>query len=376
MLKRLSSFPGCPGPVVTVVMDGYGISQNAEGNAITQARKPGARRICSRSIPGPCSRPMARPSAFPATTTWATPKSGITPSVPARSTSRARPWSTSPSPPASCSSGEGWKDIVSNASQGRNPAFPGPVLGRKRPLPHQPPQGPDPTGQAGRRRARCACTSCSTAATWAKPRPWNTCCPSKAFLKEVSGADFDARIASGGGRMKITMDRYEADWGMVEKGWKTHVLGEGTALRFGRGSHQYPAHRRRRRRRTRHRPGPAPVRHRRGRQTARHHQRRRQRGVLQLPRRPRHRNLARLRGRHLPLFQPRALAQGGLRRHAGIRRRSAHPFPLPGKPPGNPRHHGRGPGRSRNHAARHFRDPEVRARDLFLERQPQRQVRR
>jgi 2,3-bisphosphoglycerate-independent phosphoglycerate mutase len=27
--------------------------------------------------------------------------------------------------------------------------------------------------------------------------------------------------------MKITMDRYQANWGMVELGWKTHVLGEG-----------------------------------------------------------------------------------------------------------------------------------------------------
>ena len=27
--------------------------------------------------------------------------------------------------------------------------------------------------------------------------------------------------------MKITMDRYEANWAMVEEGWKTHVLGEG-----------------------------------------------------------------------------------------------------------------------------------------------------
>ena len=27
--------------------------------------------------------------------------------------------------------------------------------------------------------------------------------------------------------MKITMDRYEANWSMVELGWKTHVLGEG-----------------------------------------------------------------------------------------------------------------------------------------------------
>ena len=35
------------------------------------------------------------------------------------------------------------------------------------------------------------------------------------------------KIASGGGRMVITMDRYEANWPMVEAGWKTHVLGEG-----------------------------------------------------------------------------------------------------------------------------------------------------
>ena len=46
-------------------------------------------------------------------------------------------------------------------------------------------------------------------------------------LKELSTDGFDYRIASGGGRMKITMDRYQANWGMVEAGWKTHVLGEG-----------------------------------------------------------------------------------------------------------------------------------------------------
>jgi len=34
-------------------------------------------------------------------------------------------------------------------------------------------------------------------------------------------------IASGGGRMVITMDRYNANWSMVELGWKTHVKGEG-----------------------------------------------------------------------------------------------------------------------------------------------------
>ncbi len=47
-----------------------------------------------------------------------------------------------------------------------------------------------------------------------------------------STGDFDYRIASGGGRMSITMDRYEADWDMVERGYKTHVIGEVTG--FGR----------------------------------------------------------------------------------------------------------------------------------------------
>lgn len=34
------------------------------------------------------------------------------------------------------------------------------------------------------------------------------------------------RIASGGGRMITTMDRYNADWSIVERGWNAHVLGE------------------------------------------------------------------------------------------------------------------------------------------------------
>ncbi len=37
----------------------------------------------------------------------------------------------------------------------------------------------------------------------------------------------DACIASGGGRMVVTMDRYGADWSMVDRGWRCHVEGEG-----------------------------------------------------------------------------------------------------------------------------------------------------
>ena len=51
--------------------------------------------------------------------------------------------------------------------------------------------------------------------------------PFEAFLSDLRDESFDIKIASGGGRMKITMDRYEADWSMVDRGWQTHVLGEG-----------------------------------------------------------------------------------------------------------------------------------------------------
>ena len=51
--------------------------------------------------------------------------------------------------------------------------------------------------------------------------------PFEAFIADLRDDSFDIKIASGGGRMQITMDRYEANWGMVELGWKTHVLGEG-----------------------------------------------------------------------------------------------------------------------------------------------------
>lgn len=38
---------------------------------------------------------------------------------------------------------------------------------------------------------------------------------------------YDYNFGSGGGRMITTMDRYNADWSIVKRGWDTHVLGVG-----------------------------------------------------------------------------------------------------------------------------------------------------
>jgi len=50
------------------------------------------------------------------------------------------------------------------------------------------------------------------------------------FLAGLRASGVDARIVSGGGRMHITMDRYEADWPMVERGWHVHVLADARAF--------------------------------------------------------------------------------------------------------------------------------------------------
>ncbi len=51
--------------------------------------------------------------------------------------------------------------------------------------------------------------------------------PLEVRLQGLRDRGVDARVASGGGRMVTTMDRYEADWAIVERGWRAHVHGEG-----------------------------------------------------------------------------------------------------------------------------------------------------
>ncbi len=57
--------------------------------------------------------------------------------------------------------------------------------------------------------------------------------PLEEKLADLSADDRDYRIASGGGRMVTTMDRYGADWKVVENGWKAHVLGVGRNFSSG-----------------------------------------------------------------------------------------------------------------------------------------------
>jgi len=60
----------------------------------------------------------------------------------------------------------------------------------------------------------------------------------EAKLSTLNAEGVDYRVASGGGRMITTMDRYGADWSIVERGWKTHVLGDARAFASASGAVQ------------------------------------------------------------------------------------------------------------------------------------------
>ncbi len=56
----------------------------------------------------------------------------------------------------------------------------------------------------------------------------------ESVLEKQRAKGYDYRIASGGGRMVTTMDRYEADWHVVKKGWLAHVLGTSRPFKSAR----------------------------------------------------------------------------------------------------------------------------------------------
>ncbi|MGL4853967.1 MAG: 2,3-bisphosphoglycerate-independent phosphoglycerate mutase, partial [Lentisphaeria bacterium] len=57
--------------------------------------------------------------------------------------------------------------------------------------------------------------------------------PFEEFLAALSTDGFDYKVASGGGRQVVTMDRYNANWNIVKLGWDAHVKGIGQQFKSG-----------------------------------------------------------------------------------------------------------------------------------------------
>lgn len=230
MLQKLPAFAGVKGPVVVIVMDGYGIPKHEVGSAIDAARKPTLDRLFA-NYPNITLRAHGTAVGMPSDDDMGNSEVGHNAIGAGQVYAQGAALVANAIAEGAIWQGEAWQQIVAAAKAGAN-------------------------GKAGvlhfiglfsdgnvhshidhlkamvvRAKEEGVATVRIHALLDGRDVPETSALdyvvPFEAFLQDISTAGFDARIASGGGRQTITMDRYDANWPMVARGWRTHVLGEG-----------------------------------------------------------------------------------------------------------------------------------------------------
>lgn len=224
MLEKLASFAGVQGPVVTIVMDGYGLPKSDVGSAIAAARKPTLARLFA-NYPNIRLRAHGTAVGMPSDDDMGNSEVGHNAIGAGQVYSQGAALVAKAIADGAIWQGEAWQQIVAGArastlhfiglfSDGNVHSH----------IDHL-------KAMVVQAKAEGVKTVRIHALLDGRDVPETSALdyvvPFEAFLNEISDDGFDARIASGGGRQYITMDRYDANWAMVEKGWRTHVLGEG-----------------------------------------------------------------------------------------------------------------------------------------------------
>lgn len=226
MLHKLSTFAGIQGPVVIIVMDGYGLPKSDTGSAIAAARKPTLDRLFA-SYPNIRLRAHGTAVGMPSDDDMGNSEVGHNAIGAGQVYSQGASLVANAISSGAIWQGEAWQQIVAGAKAARGVIHfmglfsDGNVHSH---IDHL-------RAMVVQAKAEGVKTVRIHALLDGRDVPETSAldyvAPFEAFLSEISADGFDARIASGGGRQNITMDRYDANWAMVEKGWKTHVLGEG-----------------------------------------------------------------------------------------------------------------------------------------------------
>ncbi len=226
MLQKLSAFPGVAGPVVVVVMDGYGLPKTDVGSAIAAAKKPTLDRLFA-NYPNIRLRAHGTAVGMPSDDDMGNSEVGHNAIGAGQVYAQGAALVANAIAEGTIWAGSAWQEIVAGAKAGRGVIHfiglfsDGNVHSH---IDHL-------KAMVVRAKEEGVKTVRIHALLDGRDVPETSALeyvvPFEAFLAEQSTGGFDARIASGGGRQYITMDRYDANWPMVEKGWKTHVLGQG-----------------------------------------------------------------------------------------------------------------------------------------------------
>jgi len=226
MLQKLASFAGIQGPVVTIVMDGYGIPKSDAGSAIAAARKPTLDKLFA-NYPNITLRAHGTAVGMPSDEDMGNSEVGHNAIGAGQVYSQGASLVADAIASGAIWEGEAWKQIVAGAKAGRGVIHfiglfsDGNVHSHIDHLKAMIVRAKEEGVKAVRVHALLDGRDVPETSALEYVEPF------EAFLAELSYGGFDAQIASGGGRMNITMDRYDANWSMVDKGWHTHILGEG-----------------------------------------------------------------------------------------------------------------------------------------------------
>ncbi|MCL2076763.1 MAG: 2,3-bisphosphoglycerate-independent phosphoglycerate mutase [Betaproteobacteria bacterium] len=214
------------GPVVLIVMDGYGVSPRLPGNAIAAAKKPTLDRLF-KTCPNILLAAHGKAVGMPSDDDMGNSEVGHNALGAGQIYAQGAALVAEAIHSGAIWQGEGWREIVAQASADFATLHciglfsDGNVHSHIDHLKAMLRQAK----REGVKRARIHILLDGRDVP--ETSALDYLLPFEDFLVQLNDRDFEARIASGGGRQVITMDRYEADWNMVELGWRTHVLGEG-----------------------------------------------------------------------------------------------------------------------------------------------------
>lgn len=224
-LKKLNNYSDFPGPVVTVIMDGVGIGKQDETDGVFLANTPNLDVLFKEPLFAQL-RAHGKAVGLPTDDDMGNSEVGHNALGAGRVFSQGAMRVNDALKTGSLYAGVSWKSIVEHANNGGTIHFIGLLS--------------DGNVHSHIDQLFCLLDECAKE-NLKKVRvhplldgrdvgaksALDYIGPLEAKLKELSNSDRDYRIGSGGGRMITTMDRYGADWSVVERGWKAHVLGEG-----------------------------------------------------------------------------------------------------------------------------------------------------
>jgi 2,3-bisphosphoglycerate-independent phosphoglycerate mutase len=229
-LKPLKSFHGRKGPLLLVIMDGIGIGQQDEGNAVYVAQTPTLDRLMGSKL---YTQLKAHGMAvgLPTDKDMGNSEVGHNALGAGRVFDQGARLVNKAFESGKIFQTELWGKIVDRAKNGGTVHFLGLLSdGNVHSHIEQLYKLIDKCAELGLKRVRIH--ALLDGRDVGERSALDYVIPTEEKLKHISETKgLDYAIASGGGRMRITMDRYEADWDIVKRGWDAHVLGRGHFFR-------------------------------------------------------------------------------------------------------------------------------------------------